>query len=189
MSIYKRYRFSPDVIQFAVWDYFKFSLSLRDVEDLLAERGIEVSRESIRAWCLKFGRIYQKRLRSKAEAFGDAWFVDEVFINIKGERHTYGERSIKTATLLMFSCKSDATPRRLSAFSDGYLGRTSKSGQGRLLRTSLEATAWHIARYLLMLSMIRSNIITTDRSPLMSLREFESARCGDLNRGTKHSIS
>ena len=58
MNIYKRHRFSSDVIQFAVWAYFKFSLSLRDVEDLLAERGIEVSRESIRSWCRKFGRIY-----------------------------------------------------------------------------------------------------------------------------------
>ena len=87
MSIYKRHRFSSDVIQFAVWAYFKFSLSLRDVEDLLAERGIEVSRESIRSWCRKFGRIYQKRLRSKTEAFGDTWFMDEVFVNIKGERH------------------------------------------------------------------------------------------------------
>ncbi|NVK10935.1 MAG: IS6 family transposase [Gammaproteobacteria bacterium] len=87
MSIYKRHRFSSDVIQFAVWSYFKFSLSLRDVEDLLAQRGIEVSRESIRAWCRKFGRIYQKRLRSNAEASGDRWFIDEVFISIKGERH------------------------------------------------------------------------------------------------------
>ena len=86
MSIYKRHRFSADVIQFAVWSYFKFSLSLRDVEDLLAERGIEVSRESIRNWCRKFGRIYQKRLRSKTQSFGDTWFMDEVFINIKGDR-------------------------------------------------------------------------------------------------------
>ncbi|WP_425452012.1 IS6 family transposase [Umboniibacter marinipuniceus] len=87
MSIYKRHRFSSDVIQFAVWASYKFSLSLRDVEDLLAERGIDVSRESIRSWCRKFGRIYQKRLRSAAEVFGDTWFMDEVFINNKGERH------------------------------------------------------------------------------------------------------
>jgi len=86
MSIYKRHRFSSSVIQFAVWSYYKFSLSLRDVEDLFAERGITVSRESIRRWCNKFGRLYEKRLRAKQASFGDTWYMDEVFINIRGER-------------------------------------------------------------------------------------------------------
>jgi putative transposase len=87
MNIYKRHRYPPDIIQYAVWVYFRFSLSFRDVEDLLAERGITVSYETIRYWCNKFGRIYSKRLKKSASRFGDTWFMDEVFINIRGERH------------------------------------------------------------------------------------------------------
>ena len=60
---YKRHRFPPEVIRYAVWVYFRFCLSYRDVEDLLAERGIIVSYESIRYWCLKFGRAYARRVR------------------------------------------------------------------------------------------------------------------------------
>ena len=57
-SLYKRHRFPPEVIQYAVWLYYRFNLSHRDIEDLLSERGIEVSYESIRLWCNKFGPKY-----------------------------------------------------------------------------------------------------------------------------------
>ncbi len=60
---YKRHRFPPELIQHAVWLYFRFTLSLRDVEDLLAERGVEVSYETIRCWTRKFGRHYARNLR------------------------------------------------------------------------------------------------------------------------------
>ena len=65
MNIYKRHRFSPDIISYAVWIYFRFNLSHRDIEDLLAERGVNVSYEAIRQWCIKFGAKYAKRLRRK----------------------------------------------------------------------------------------------------------------------------
>ena len=58
MNTYKRYRSPPDIISCAVWLYYRFNLSHRDIEDLLAERGITVSRESIRLWCIKFGALY-----------------------------------------------------------------------------------------------------------------------------------
>jgi len=87
MNIYKCHRFPPDIIQYAVWVYYRFSLSFREVDDLLADRGITVSYETIRSWCTKFGRIYCKRLKSNARPFGDTWYMDEVFINIRGERH------------------------------------------------------------------------------------------------------
>jgi len=67
--------------------YYRFSLSFRDVEDLLAERGVSVSYETIRYWCNQFGRIYSKRLKKNTGRFGDTWFMDEVYINIRGERH------------------------------------------------------------------------------------------------------
>ncbi|MDB1125325.1 DDE-type integrase/transposase/recombinase [Vibrio algarum] len=86
MSIYKRHRFSSENIQHTVWFYY-LGQSFSDVEDHFAERGIAESYETIRYWCNKFGRIYSKRLKKNADRFGDTWFMDEVDINIRGERH------------------------------------------------------------------------------------------------------
>jgi putative transposase len=86
-NIYKRYRFPSVIIQYAVWLYYRFNLSLRDIEDLLAERGISVSYETIRLWCIKFGPKYANRLRRKHRGYGDAFFIDEVFIRIDGRQH------------------------------------------------------------------------------------------------------
>ena len=85
--MYKRHRFPPEIIQYAVWIYHRFSLSHRDIEDLLAERGITVSYESIRLWCNKFGLKYVRRLRKKHQGYGDTFFIDEVFVKIDGRQY------------------------------------------------------------------------------------------------------
>ncbi len=87
MTIYKRYRFPPAIIQYAVWLYYRFNLSHRDIEDLLAERGITVSYESIRLWCIKFGSKYARRLRRRHQGYGDTFYIDEVFVKIQGKQH------------------------------------------------------------------------------------------------------
>ena len=87
MNTYKRHRFPPDIISHAVWLYYRFNLSHRDIEDLLAERGITVSREAIRLWCIKFGVIYSRRLQRKHRGFGDTFYIDEVFVKINGQQH------------------------------------------------------------------------------------------------------
>ena len=87
MNIYKRHRFPPDIISYAVWLYHRFNLSHRDIEDLLAERGITVSREAIRLWCIKFGAIYTRRLKRKHRGYGDTFYIDEVFEKINGIQH------------------------------------------------------------------------------------------------------
>ncbi|MDP5069262.1 MAG: IS6 family transposase [Congregibacter sp.] len=87
MNTYKRHRFSPDIISYAVWLYYRFNLSHRDIEDLLAERGIIVTRESIRLWCIKFGAIYARRLKRKHRGYGDTFYIDEVFVKINGKQH------------------------------------------------------------------------------------------------------
>jgi putative transposase len=87
MNIYKRHRFPPEIIGYAVWLYYRFNLSHGDIEDLLAERGITVSREAIRLWCNKFGSIYTRRLKRKHRGYGDTFFIDEVFIKINGKQH------------------------------------------------------------------------------------------------------
>jgi len=86
-SIYKRHRFPPEIIQYAVWLHHRFNLSHRDVEDLLAERDITVSYEAIRLWCNKFGAKYAQRLRRQHQGYGDTFFIDEVFVKIQGEQH------------------------------------------------------------------------------------------------------
>ncbi len=85
--MYKRHRFPQEIIQYAVWLYHRFSLSHRDIEDLLAERGITVSYESIRLWCNKFGLKYVRRLKKKHQGYGDTFFIDEVFVKIDGKQH------------------------------------------------------------------------------------------------------
>ena len=87
MNTYKRHRFPPAIISYAVWLYFRFNLSHRDIEDLLAQRGIIVSYESIRLWCIKFGRIYTRRLKRRYHGYGDTFYIDEVFVKINGKQH------------------------------------------------------------------------------------------------------
>ena len=86
MSVYKRHRFPPDIISYAVWLYYRFNLSHRDIEDLLAEHGITVSREAIRLWCIKFGAIYSRRLKRRHRGYGDTSYIDEVLFRIKGKQ-------------------------------------------------------------------------------------------------------
>ena len=83
---FKRHRFPPEVIRYAVWLYFRFTLSVRDVEELLAERGVEVSRESIRCWVIKFGPPIASNLRRRRGAPSPRWHLDEMVVKIGGRR-------------------------------------------------------------------------------------------------------
>ena len=86
MNIYKRHRFPPEIISYAVWLYFRFNLSHRDIEDILAQRGIIVSYESIGLWCIKFGQRYARRLKRRHQGYGDTFYIDEVFVKINGKQ-------------------------------------------------------------------------------------------------------
>ena len=79
-------RFPSEIIQYAVWLYYRFNLCHRDVEDLLAERGIVVSYEVIHLWCNKFGPRYAQKLKQKHRGFGDTFYIDEVFVKIQGKQ-------------------------------------------------------------------------------------------------------
>src|SRR6187455_304928 len=84
---YARHRFPAEVISHAVWLYFRFPLSLRMVEEMLAARGIIVSHESVRQWALKFGQAFANRIRRRLPCAGDKWHLDEVAIKIAGKKH------------------------------------------------------------------------------------------------------
>jgi putative transposase len=85
--LYQRHRFPPEVISHAVWLYFRFPLSLRMVEEMLAARGICVTYETVRQWGKKFGKAFADQIRQRAPARGDKWHMDEVVISIAGEPH------------------------------------------------------------------------------------------------------
>ncbi|MDV6278215.1 IS6 family transposase [Rhodococcus erythropolis] len=84
--MYKGYRFPREVISHCVWLYHRFTLSLREIELLMAERGVEVTYETIRTWCTRFGPEYARRLRRRQPQTGDKWHLDEVFVKIRGVR-------------------------------------------------------------------------------------------------------
>ena len=83
---YARHRFPPDVIRRAVWLYLRFTLSYRDVEDLLTERGLQVSNETVRRWVLKFGPLIARNLRRGRPTPNDQWHLDEMVVSIAGHR-------------------------------------------------------------------------------------------------------
>jgi putative transposase len=84
---YARHRFPAEVISHAVWLYFRFPLSLRMVEEMLAARGILVSHETVRQWALKFGQDFANQIRRRLLAPGDKWHLNEVVISIAGQKH------------------------------------------------------------------------------------------------------
>ncbi len=83
---YCGYRFPSEIISHAVWLYYRFALSFRDVEDLLAQRGVTVTYETIRQWCCTFGPAYARSLRRRRGRMGDTWHLDELFVNIRGRQ-------------------------------------------------------------------------------------------------------
>src|SRR5438270_425923 len=84
---YKNHRFPGEIISHGVWLYYRVPLSYRDVQAILVERGIDVTHEAIRQWCLKFGQDYANQLKRRRAQPGDKWHLDEVFLTINGERH------------------------------------------------------------------------------------------------------
>ncbi len=84
---YHRHRFPSEIISHAVWLYHRFCLSFREVEELLAERGITVTYETVRQWCQKFGPAYARKFKKRQGRLGDTWHIDEVFVTIQGEGH------------------------------------------------------------------------------------------------------
>ena len=113
---YRRHRFPRIVIQQAVWLYFRFALSYRDVEDMLAERGIDVSYETVRRWALKFGTIIARKLRRGRPRPDGRWHLDEVFVSVNGKQ-LYVWRAVK-ARFWISSFNHGDTVKRHSAHAE-----------------------------------------------------------------------
>src|SRR5258708_11120224 len=97
---YKGFRFPSEIISYAVWLSFRFSLSFRNVEELLAQRGIIVTYETVRQWCLKFGQTYANELRRRRPRCGNIWHMDEVVLPIRGKKHVLWRAVDQDGTVL-----------------------------------------------------------------------------------------
>jgi putative transposase len=111
------YRHPGELISYAVWLYFRFPLSLRMVEEMLAARGIAVTYETIRQWGLKFGREFANRIWRRTPRRGDKWHLDEVVITIVGQKHWLWRAVDQEGSFSMFWSRADATRRPPNACS------------------------------------------------------------------------
>ncbi len=89
---YRRHRFSPEIIKHAIWLYLRFTLNYRDVEELLAERGLDISYETVRRWVLKFGPAIARRLRQHRPRPSDRWHLDEMVVRIAWQADVFVAR-------------------------------------------------------------------------------------------------
>ena len=118
MPSYKGHRYPVEIINHCVWLYFRFPLSFREVEELMLERGVAVSYETIRRWCAKFGQAYASGLRRRRPRPGDKWHCDEVFIRIQGVQHYLWRPWIRRALCSTSSFNHGGMPKQQSASSD-----------------------------------------------------------------------
>src|SRR5882762_8390187 len=86
-SLYHRHRFPPEIISHCVWLYFRFSLSFRDVEELMSSRGVSLRYETVREWCLEVGQTYPNGLRRKSPRPDDRWHLEEMFLKVNGRAY------------------------------------------------------------------------------------------------------
>jgi len=142
---YQRHHFPSEIISHAVWMYHRFCLSFREVEELLAERGITVTYETIRQWCQKFGPTYARKLKKRQGRLGDTWHIDEVFVTIQGQRE-YLWRAVDqdgdTIDILVQRRRNQGAEERFSA----ACSKAKAVNRDGWSRTNFEAMAPLIAR-------------------------------------------
>ena len=129
---FKRHRFPPEIIRRAVWLYARFTLSYRDVEDLLAERGLDISYESVRRWFLKFGAPIARNLRHTRPIPNGYWHLDEMVIVIRGQRYWLWRAVDNEGEVLDFLVQSKRNAQ--AAFQITGFGPTLPEHPGRRLQ-------------------------------------------------------
>jgi putative transposase len=114
---YKGFRFPAEIISHCVWLYYRFPLSLREVQEMMLARGIILSHETVRQWCAKFGQTYANALRRRRARPGDKWHLDEVFITINGQRRYWWRAVDQNGTVLDILVTSKRDTRAATRFS------------------------------------------------------------------------
>ncbi len=188
---YRGYRFPAEIISHAVWLYYRFCLSFRDVEDLLAERGVIVSYETIRQWSRKFGLEYARKLKRREGRLGDTWHLDELFVKIKGELQYLWRAVDQDGDVLDILVQ----PRRNRRAAERFFRKLLK-GQGRepwrLVTDKLRS--YGAAHRTVIPSVIQSSMTRAD-TPTIGLKsrtsQLDSAsdRCAGSSRRVRRSDS
>jgi putative transposase len=180
-SAYHGFRFPAEIISHAVWLYHCFSLSLREVETILAQRGILVSYESIRAWGLRFGRAFANALKRRRPRPGDKWHLDEVFIRIRGKLHYLWRAVDQHGTVLDILVQS----RRNAKAAKRFFKKLLKGLQyvPRVVVTDkLKSYAAAKRKILPGSSIAKAATSTTGPRSRTSRRSDENGRCSDSSR-------
>ena len=188
MNTYKRHRFPPEIISYTVWLYFRFNLSHRDIEDLLAQRGITVSRESIRLWCNKFGTKFARRLKRTHRGFGDTFYIDEVFVMINGKQQYLWRAVDQDGEVVDVFLQG----RRDGAAAKRFFKRllTSHGGEPRKIVTDKLRSYGVAHRETIPEAItIHPNMRIIGLNNHMSRPELGSELCGGSNRLSRHSDS
>jgi putative transposase len=124
MPSYKGHRYPVEIINHCVWLYLRFPLSFREVEEMMLERGVVVSYETIRRWCAKFGQAYANQLRRRRSRPGDTWHLDEVFIRINGTQHYLWRAAPQPEPQRDRTCRSPRVRRGKAGAGPGMAGVT-----------------------------------------------------------------
>ena len=138
---YKGFRFPAEIISHCVWLYYRFPLSLREVQEMMLARGIILSHETVRQWCAKFGQTYANALRRRRARPGDKWHLDEVFITINGQRRYLWRSVDQNGTVLDILVTSKRDTRAATRFF-ASCSRGCSTCPGCWSPTNWPATAW-----------------------------------------------
>jgi putative transposase len=188
-SLYRRHRFPGEIISYCVWLYYRFSLSYRDIEELMAQRGVRVSYETIRQWCLKFGQTIAAELRRRRPRPGDKWHLDEVYLKINGRTHYLWRAVDQEGVVLDILVQS----RRNKQAAKRFLRRLLRGMQyaPRIIVTDkLKSYGAAITELKLQVDHRQhkglNNRAENSHQPT---RQRERATCGGSSRRSKHSAS
>ena len=186
---YRRHRFPPEIIQHAIWLYLRFTLSYRDVEELLAERGLDISYETVRRWVLKFGPTIARRLRQRRPRPSDRWHLDEMVIRIAGVR-MYLWRAVdhegEVLDMLVQRRRDTRAALRLMRKllkKPGISAEVAGHRQAAILRVGVPAIRAELP------SRTGGSGATIEPRTLISRCDGESARCSDSSRLAPRSAS
>ena len=187
-TLYKRHRFPPEIIQYAVWLYHRFNLSQRDIEDLLAERGIIVSYESIRLWCIKFGPKFARRLSRRHQGFGDTFFIDEVFVKTQGKQQYLWRAVDQDGEVVDILLQARRDSKAAKLFFRWFLNKHREEPR-KIVTDKLKSYGVANRELIPVRFTIHLNMLIIVLSFRTNQQGFENEACVDLNRFNRLNVS
>ena len=186
-SIYRGFCFPGEIVSHAVFLYHRFSLSLRDIEELLALRGITVSYESIRRWSRGFGPQLARKLRREQGTLADHWLLDEVFVNIQGRRHYLWRAIDQNGDVIDILLQRRRNARAARRFFRKLLKGQQRSHPIGWLPTNSEVIEWRTERKCPAFPTTRPNTLTTESKHPTAVHGSGNDRCWGFVQWEAHN--